>query len=64
MKALLAHGSWIGLSVAVLASGAAADEPLVQNGPPPVQYNFAPPGARSLAMGAAFIGLADDATAS
>lgn len=33
-------------------------------GPPPVQYNFAPPGARSLAMGAAFIGLADDATAS
>ncbi len=32
-------------------------------GPPPVQYNFAPPGARSLAMGAAFIGLADDATA-
>ncbi len=64
MKALLAHGSWIGLSVAVLASGAAADEPQVQNGPPPVQYNFAPPGARSLAMGAAFIGLADDATAS
>src|SRR5262245_17250935 len=33
-------------------------------GPPPVQYNFAPPGARSLAMGASFIGLADDATAS
>jgi len=33
-------------------------------GSPPVQYNFAPPGARSLAMGAAFIGLADDATAS
>lgn len=33
-------------------------------GLPPVQYNFAPPGARSLAMGASFIGLADDATAS
>jgi long-subunit fatty acid transport protein len=33
-------------------------------GPPPVQYNFQPPGARSLAMGASFIGLADDATAS
>ena len=32
-------------------------------GPPPVQFNFAPPGARSLAMGASFIGLADDATA-
>jgi len=36
----------------------------IQTGPPPVQYNFAPPGARSLAMGASFIGLADDATAS
>jgi long-subunit fatty acid transport protein len=29
----------------------------------PVQFNLAPPGARSLAMGASFIGLADDATA-
>lgn len=38
--------------------------PDVVVGPPPVQYNFAPPGARSLAMGASFIGLADDATAS
>lgn len=38
------------------------DEPRV--GLPPVQYNLAPPGARSLAMGASFIGLADDATAS
>jgi long-subunit fatty acid transport protein len=28
------------------------------------QFNFSPPGARSLGMGAAFIGLADDATAS
>ena len=28
-----------------------------------VQFNFTPPGARSLAMGGAFIGLADDATA-
>lgn len=28
------------------------------------QFNFAPPGARSLAMGATFIGVADDATAS
>jgi long-chain fatty acid transport protein len=28
-----------------------------------VQYNFANPGARSLALGGAFIGLADDATA-
>lgn len=35
-----------------------------RTGPPPLQYNFQPPGARSLGMGAAFIGLADDATAS
>jgi len=31
---------------------------------PPVQFNFSPPGARALAMGSTFIGLADDATAS
>ncbi len=30
---------------------------------PYVQFSFAPPGARAMAMGAAFIGLADDATA-
>jgi len=28
------------------------------------QFNFSPPGARSLGMGSSFIGLADDATAS
>jgi long-subunit fatty acid transport protein len=28
-----------------------------------VQFNYAPPGARSMAMGGAFLGLADDATA-
>jgi long-chain fatty acid transport protein len=52
-------------SALALASPARAqqlDEPRV--GLPPLQYNFAPPGARSLAMGASFIGLADDATAS
>ncbi|HJS59458.1 MAG TPA: outer membrane protein transport protein [Vicinamibacteria bacterium] len=43
---------------------AAAQQPTRTLGVPPVKYNFAPPGARSLAMGAAFIGLADDATAS
>jgi long-subunit fatty acid transport protein len=47
-----------------LPAGARAQETPTRNGPPPVQYNFAPPGARSLAMGASFIGLADDATAS
>jgi long-chain fatty acid transport protein len=35
-----------------------------QIGQAPVQFNLAPPGARSLGMGASFIGLADDATAS
>jgi long-chain fatty acid transport protein len=45
-------------------SGAGALAQDITIGPPPVQYNFAPPGARSLAMGASFIGLADDATAS
>ena len=28
-----------------------------------VQFSFAPPGARSMALGGAFLGLADDATA-
>jgi long-chain fatty acid transport protein len=54
-----------GVSALVLAPWARAqaiDEPRV--GLPPLQYNFAPPGARSLAMGASFVGLADDATAS
>ena len=50
--------------IAVSASAQAQTTPPPKNGPPPVQYNFAPPGARSLAMGASFIGLADDATAS
>ena len=54
-------------ALAALALGAPAraqniEQPRV--GLPPLQYNFAPPGARSLAMGASFIGLADDATAS
>jgi len=52
----------IGLLLALSAAGASAQDS--QIGPPPVQYNFAPPGGRSLAMGASFIGLADDATAS
>jgi long-subunit fatty acid transport protein len=44
----------------------AAAQPVPEQrlGQPPVQYTLAPPGARSLAMGASFIGLADDATAS
>ncbi|HBL28128.1 MAG TPA: hypothetical protein DD490_14945 [Acidobacteria bacterium] len=44
--------------LALLASGTAWGQ--VQTGP---QFNFISPGARSLGMGGAFIGLADDATA-
>lgn len=65
MKSARARGAAALLLLGVVASPALAQEtPDIQNGPPPVTYNFAPPGARSLAMGAAFIGLADDATAS
>lgn len=57
----------LALSLLAIALPASAQLPPPENAeiaPPPVQYNFAPPGARSLAMGASFIGLADDATAS
>jgi long-subunit fatty acid transport protein len=53
------------LSALTLGLGATAHaQPSPKVGAPPVQYNFSPPGARALAMGSAFIGLADDATAS
>jgi long-subunit fatty acid transport protein len=54
----------------VLAACAAAAVPAEAQQPaaeaaglPSLIFNFAPPGARSLAMGASFLGLADDATA-
>jgi long-subunit fatty acid transport protein len=63
-----AHLALIGaatlLGVALPASAQLPPPENAEIAPPPVQYNFAPPGARSLAMGATFIGLADDATAS
>lgn len=51
----------IGLALSTLAPSAFAitDE----EGSAALQFNLAPPGARSLGMGGAFIGLADDATA-
>ena len=51
----------IGLTLATLAPNAFAitDE----EGSAALQFNLSPPGARSLGMGGAFIGLADDATA-
>lgn len=54
----------LSLLAIALPARAQLEPPDPQIAPPPVQYNFAPPGARSLAMGASFIGLADDATAS
>ena len=66
MKARLTRGTGVVLALAwALSAAARADEtPPSRAGIPPVQYNFSPPGARALAMGSAFIGLADDATAS
>jgi long-subunit fatty acid transport protein len=67
MKAHIAAGSWVAVLLTLAGSSALAQQPPppdTATGPPPVQYNFQPPGARSLGMGASFIGLADDATAS
>jgi long-subunit fatty acid transport protein len=60
---VLAAAALLSLSQPAAAQDIPAPNPPTDLAPPPVQYNFAPPGARSLAMGAAFIGLADDATA-
>jgi long-subunit fatty acid transport protein len=46
-----------------LTSPVWGQEALGKIGSTPLEYSFAPPGARSLAMGASFLGLADDATA-
>src|SRR5690349_21131094 len=68
MKVRITGGSCAAALVVLVATSALAQQPPPgtdrQIGPPPVQYNFQPPGARSLAMSASFIGLADDATAS
>jgi long-subunit fatty acid transport protein len=59
----------ITLAVVVAAAVPAAAQDGRPGGSPSAQgfsqlpFNFAPPGARSLAMGATFIGIADDATA-
>src|SRR5262245_12280104 len=65
MKRTLATLGLFGAVSLLVVSGASAQEPPKgrANSASP-QFTFAPPGARSLAMGAAFIGLADDATAS
>lgn len=56
LPALFALIGWFGASVVVQAQ--TNDE--INAG---LQFSFTPPGAKSLAMGGAFVGLADDATA-
>jgi long-chain fatty acid transport protein len=63
-KRLLAGLSLGVVLAAVGPVSAQAPPPTDRAGTPAIQFSFAPPGARSLAMGASFIGLADDATAS
>lgn len=59
MKKLLPLAIGAALITATSSAFAITDE----EGNASLQFNFSPPGARSLAMGGAFIGLADDATA-
>lgn len=49
--------------VGLAAPSAVAQPPTKISSFPRLAFNFAPPGARSLAMGGTFIGVADDATA-
>ena len=48
------------MAVSISAASALTDEEVFRN----IRLNFINPGARSLALGGAFISLADDATAS
>jgi long-chain fatty acid transport protein len=63
MKAAIGRGISLLLYVLALTPMVWGQEGLGSIGPTPLEYSFAPPGARSLAMGASFLGLADDATA-
>ena len=63
MKAGAGRAMSLLVSALALATSVRAQETLLKVGPTPLEYSFAPPGARSLAMGASFLGLADDATA-
>jgi long-chain fatty acid transport protein len=65
-KRSLAGLATLGFTWALAQPAAAQAPPTTPDraGTPAVQFGFAPPGARSLGMGASFIGLADDATAS
>ncbi len=63
MKAGKGHAISLLLCALALTAPARGQVAPIQVGPTPLEYSFAPPGARSLAMGASFLGLADDATA-
>ena len=53
----------LAIGAALLAASSGAFAITDEEGNASLQFNFSAPGARSLAMGGAFIGLADDATA-
>ena len=53
----------LAIGTALLAAASSAFAITDEEGNASLQFNFSAPGARSLAMGGAFIGLADDATA-
>ncbi|MGH9221349.1 MAG: hypothetical protein ACRD1W_18735, partial [Vicinamibacterales bacterium] len=56
---MIARAALLLAGTLMLASGAQAQSSLQV----PIQFDFLNPSARSLAMGGAFVGLADDATA-
>ena len=53
----------LAIGAALLTAASSAFAITDEEGNASLQFNFSAPGARSLAMGGAFIGLADDATA-
>jgi long-chain fatty acid transport protein len=59
MKKLLV----LAIGAALLGSASSAFAITDEEGNASIQFNFSPPGARSLGMGGAFLALADDATA-
>ena len=53
----------LAIGAALIAASSSVFAITDEEGNASLQFNFSAPGARSLAMGGAFIGLADDATA-
>jgi len=59
----LRHTASLATAISVLLYGASAHAITTVESNAGIQFNFSNPGARSLGMGGAFLGLADDATA-